>query len=288
MWNILVADDENIERMIVKKVLTDCYGDGCRVFDAVNGREAAEIAEREDIHIAVLDICMPAMNGIEAARAIKRLRPDCAVLFLSAYDDFQYARAALAVRAVDYLLKPCADKELINAMDAAARVFEASREYRLGKAAMRGQGGGAFCVPTDGDAESSGNAGNFGTTGNPGNAGERDEDAGAQTAMEIISFIRENYHRDLSLSEAAGRVNFSEPYFCKFFKSTFSVTFTSYLTGLRIDEAMRLLKETGLNVREIGARVGYPEPNYFAKVFRRTAGMSPSDYRAKHGGGACS
>ena len=82
MYGLLIAEDELIERMVLKKTLEKRLGDQCRIFEAQNGREALEIFQKEDVRVVILDIAMPGMNGIEAAEAIlgetERLEADIA------------------------------------------------------------------------------------------------------------------------------------------------------------------------------------------------------------------
>jgi two-component system, response regulator YesN len=92
-------------------------------------------------------------------------------------------------------------------------------------------------------------------------------------------FIKENYHRDLSLEETANHCNLSTFYFSKIFKENKKQNFINYLTELRINEAMRLLKETDASMKEISSKIGYRDPNYFTRVFKRVVNCSPSDYR---------
>ena len=74
------------------------------------------------IQIAILDIEMPGINGIQAAEEIRRCDPDCCIIFLTAFDDFHYARQAVHVRAMEYLLKPYTERELLDVLDEAVRL----------------------------------------------------------------------------------------------------------------------------------------------------------------------
>ena len=71
MYRVLIADDEMIERKVLYKTLTENLGDQCTIFQAENGREALRVYEEEKIQIAILDIEMPGINGIEAAQKIR-------------------------------------------------------------------------------------------------------------------------------------------------------------------------------------------------------------------------
>ena len=74
-------------------------------------------------------------------------------------------------------------------------------------------------------------------------------------------------------------MNYSSAYFSKLFKQCFQRNFITYLTDVRIQAAGGLLQNTDLTIREIGENVGYKDPNYFPKVFRKVVGVSPSEYR---------
>lgn len=81
------------------------------------------------------------------------------------------------------------------------------------------------------------------------------------------------------MQDAACALNYSEQYFCKLFKQQFGQNFTSYLTAYRMERARELLAQPMVNIKDVGLRVGYSDANYFAKVFRRFTGKSPSEYR---------
>ncbi|MBN2657546.1 MAG: response regulator [Spirochaetales bacterium] len=94
-------------------------------------------------------------------------------------------------------------------------------------------------------------------------------------------YIEENYSREIGLEDTAAFCNLSTFYFSKIFKEHKKKNFINYLTDLRIDEAKRLLSGTDLTMKEISDRVGYNDPNYFARVFRRVENCSPRSFRNK-------
>ena len=104
MYRLLVADDEIIERKVLLKTMQKNIEGQCELFQAENGREALEIYEKEKIQIAILDIEMPGINGIQAAEKIREKDKNCCIIFLTAYDEFSYAKKAITVRALDYIL----------------------------------------------------------------------------------------------------------------------------------------------------------------------------------------
>ena len=85
MYRVLIADDERIERIILYQMLDRNLNGRCQVFQAGNGREALEVYEREKVQIAILDIEMPGVNGIEAARTIREKDAGCSIIPYPAY-----------------------------------------------------------------------------------------------------------------------------------------------------------------------------------------------------------
>ena len=118
---LLVAEDELIERKVLCKTLQKYLGDLIVLYEARNGREALELFAREAPQVVILDIEMPGYTGLEVARKIRETDKNCGILFLTGYDKFAYAKQAIAVRALDYLLKPYKEQELVFAVEDAIR-----------------------------------------------------------------------------------------------------------------------------------------------------------------------
>ena len=112
---ILLADDHIVVREGTRRIL-ERDPDLRVVAEAGDGAEAITLAKRERPDVAVVDISMPHVNGIEATKGIKQASPETAVLILTAYDDDQYVFAILEAGAAGYLLKNCRGSELIDAV----------------------------------------------------------------------------------------------------------------------------------------------------------------------------
>jgi two-component system, NarL family, response regulator NreC len=114
---ILLADDHTVVRKGLRLLLES--SDGMMVVaDAADGREAVALAERHSPDVVVMDVAMPGLNGIEAARQITAKLPGTAVVFLSMHSDESYVLKALKAGARGYLLKDSAEYDLINAVKA--------------------------------------------------------------------------------------------------------------------------------------------------------------------------
>ena len=91
-------------------------------------------------------------------------------------------------------------------------------------------------------------------------------------------YIDENYKKELTLDDVSRVVNISSYYFSKVFKDETGENFIDYLTSLRIAEAKRLLTSTDKSMKEISREVGYSDPNYFSRIFKKYTGKTPSDF----------
>jgi DNA-binding NarL/FixJ family response regulator len=117
---ILLADDHTVVRQGLRFIL-DSEPDLEVVAEAANGTEAVARALKDDIDLAILDIAMPTMTGLQAARELSRHRPDLKMLILSMHDDEGYLYEALKAGTAGYVLKSVADRDLVEAVRAAMR-----------------------------------------------------------------------------------------------------------------------------------------------------------------------
>lgn len=249
MYKILVADDEPIERIVISKKIKNLFPNQFEIFLAENGREAILLFEQNQCDIALLDIEMPGVNGIDAAKTIREKDKRCCIIFLTAFDDFLYAKSAIRVKALDYLLKPSNDDELSNVLYEAMRILEENQEVALDEQAFSyvENANGKLMVIAD----------------------------------EIKHFIASHYQEELGIQDVAGVLNYSEAYFCKIFRQCFDKSFTTYLTEYRIKKAKELMLDLRYNIKDIGIEVGYHDSNYFSKIFKKAEGVTPTEYRQR-------
>src|SRR5689334_3901091 len=117
---ILIADDHSLVRSGLKRVL-NAQADLEVVAEASDGAEAVEKALAEDVDLAILDVSMPRMTGIQAAGELSKRKPEVRLLMLSMYDSEQFLFEALKAGASGYVLKSGADEDIVDAARATMR-----------------------------------------------------------------------------------------------------------------------------------------------------------------------
>jgi len=185
------------------------------------------------------DIKMPEMDGIELIARLQEMNPSILCVIVSGYSDFEYTRAAIRNNAVDYLLKPVNAEELAALLTRLEAVLLA-REKTV--------------VPNR-------------------------EISAEQIVQKIMIYLRENYSEQIDFASVAEAHAISAPYLSRLFHEYAGISPSQYLTGYRMEQAKKLLRDSRLSIGEIAARVGYPDPFHFSKVFKNKVGVSPSQFR---------
>lgn len=251
MIKILIADDEGYERDLLSEILDTRLGREAQLRAVENGRLAVDAATLWAADVVLMDVEMPGLSGIDAARQILAQRPECKIIFITAYSLFEYAHEAVKLGACDYILKPVNGDDVARAVRHAAAQAEAQRQLE------------AMAASTGELLESADNY-----------------DKTAVLMGKVKKYLQHNYMMcDISLDSVSAIVNLNPAYFSTLFKRTFQVNFLDYLTELRMDAARELLADPLRSTAEVAGMVGYESPNYFTRAFKKKVGMTPTEYR---------
>ena len=251
MTKVLIVDDEKYVRMGIRSE-TDWALIGCEVVaEASNGQEALTMADEFHPDLVVSDIRMPKMDGIELAEKILEKYPATKVIFLTAYNEFEYARQAIRIGVSDYLLKPFQDGEL-----------EASIQRLLHlhpKAPASTKELEENLIPL-----------------------KRKEEISNRYVQKAITYIEEHFAEpDFSVPSLAQAMGVSDGHISRLFKAETDISINNYLTKYRIRMAMDYLKDVQVKVYEVAEKVGYQDIAYFSNTFKKLVGRTPSDYQTK-------
>jgi two-component system response regulator YesN len=249
-YRIVVAEDEEIARRALRLL---CERSRCPVevvSEASTGRQVLEALEQVRPDIILMDVVMPGMDGLEAARLVREKYPTTRVAIVSAYEKFAYAQQALRAGAVDYLLKPVRPEQLEACLERLCAQLDAEKARQSSSPFSEQRAAGDIQLRPH-----------------------------AHVLKLAQEFIAAHYAQSITLEQIADHVALSPPYFSRIFKQEMGCTFVEYLTRVRMDEARRLLRTTTLSLAEISYAVGYQNPNYFSEVFKSLEGMTASAYR---------
>lgn len=130
MYKILIADDEKMARETLK-VLIRRKGLPYNIYEATNGREAVETYKKEKIDFVFLDIKMPGLDGLEAGKIIREYDKDALIIYLTAWDSFDYAKKAIQIGVEEYLVKPVIFEDIYNTLDKLQKFIDKRREAKL-------------------------------------------------------------------------------------------------------------------------------------------------------------
>lgn len=250
MIKLLIADDEAIEREMLAAILEKEFGSEALVRLAENGRQAVEMAAIWAPDIILIDIEMPGINGIDAARRILDQRAGTKIIFVTAYGVFTYAQEAVKLGACDYILKPVQPEEVVRSVRRAAGQAESHRQLEaLAPEASQ-------LTPT-----ASG-------------------DKTAALMARVKMYLQHNYMLcDISLDSISEILQINASYFSSLFKRSMGINFVDYLTELRMDAARELLLDPLRSTAEVAGLVGYENANYFTRAFKKKTGMTPTEFR---------
>ncbi len=128
MYKVLIVDDEPGIRNTLKKLIS-CYNSNYEIVgEAVNGIQGLSLIKEKVPDIVILDIKMPEMDGIALMEKLKKQHLNCKIILLTAYNDFNYARSALKLSALDYLLKPVNREDLRKVLNKAVMIIKKEKE----------------------------------------------------------------------------------------------------------------------------------------------------------------
>ncbi|OQY30797.1 MAG: hypothetical protein B6241_15295 [Spirochaetaceae bacterium 4572_59] len=116
MIRILIVDDEKIARDSLEWIIRKELGDDAQTVTARNGMEGVDLACEFRPDILLMDVRMPGLSGLDTVKEIRMVLPDLPVIFISAHEDFQYAKQAIVLGAVDYVNKPVNRKDFIQVL----------------------------------------------------------------------------------------------------------------------------------------------------------------------------
>lgn len=261
MYRITVVDDEPLIADGIAKIIRhiDPSCEKTSVFydpeDALRSISADEIGP----DLLITDIKMPKMTGLELVEKVRETAPDTMCAVLTSYSEFEYAKKAIEIGVVGYLLKPIETSELsnlLNKMKLHSEEVERRRKESVKAAMASAEGHGDDAAQTASVLS-----------------------ALSRETRFIIKEIGEKY-RDFDISGIADRLQLSKDYLFRLFRKEMGMSAADYLLSVRMEKAKELLSNANaLKIYEISELVGYEDYAYFSKLFKKAVGMTPKSFQ---------
>jgi two-component system, response regulator YesN len=245
---ILIAEDQPHFRSGLHAIVEQQMPEYTIIGEVDNGEDAWHHISTQQPEVALLDIRMPGISGIEVAERMYSSGLDTLFVMITGYQEFHYAQSALRFGAFDFILKPCSEEEIIAVLNKAQLKV---REKQVIREQLKIVGRAKLESAPHFDA----------------------------VVDKITRYIDENFMNDCSVSAIAAHVYLNPTYLSTVYKKKTGIALSAYLTKVRLGQAMLLLAGTEMKITEISEATGFGEPAYFASVFKKTLGVSPSDYR---------
>ena len=272
---VLVVEDNEELRQFIVSILQNDY----RILEASNGKDALSIARTEEVGFILTDVMMPVMDGMEMIRQIKSDPLIChiPIVVLSAKSSVDDRIEGLENGIDDYLTKP------FSATYLKARMANLIHQRQMLQQSFFAGMLTESAAPTSGSgtAESS--------------DGKEDETSYASVLSapqlmeydkEFVRTLMDYFNRnismpDLSVGDLASAVNMSRTSFYRKLKSVLGLTPVDFIRQVRIRRAVRMINDGETSLSQIAYAVGFSDPKYFSKCFKRDMGMPPAEYKIK-------
>ena len=250
MYRAIVIDDV---KWVVKSLIAtikdqDYFQVVEELYDGVSGLSYIQNSMPD---LAFVDVRLPGMSGLELLKAAEEYGCKTLFIVISGHAEFAYAQKAMQHNAIGYCLKPFSRNELLDSMQKAYHILEKQKSVIQDP----------INVPP------------------PRTFVPKSMTVSNRTVQTMLDYMMVHYCEDISIQTLADLCYINPNYASQLFKQETGTTFSSHLTNLRIQRAVHLLATTDMAVFLIASHVGYRDYFYFAKVFKKITGTTPTSYR---------
>ncbi len=242
MFNVYLLDDEPWQvKSLLQGVKWEEH-DSKVIGTNTNSVKAFEEILTKKPDIVFTDVKMPVLDGLKLIENLIEEKFQGVFVVISGHAEYEYAQKAISFDVVDYCLKPFEEEQLTRALEKAKTTFNNRKvldELKIKQEVIYEN----------------------------------------QVFNDIMTYINEHFSEDITLQSVSDIFYINSSYLSKLFKSEMGINFTSYLSNKRLKRACILLKESSMQVSEIAESVGFSNYFYFARVFKKAYGITPTEYK---------
>lgn len=256
--SVCFVEDEPLMRNYLKYNISKIHHDFYIKDIASNYYEAEKLLLENTYDLLITDIKIPGGSGLELIEKLRKTNNDILTIIITGYSDFDYAKTAIKLNVLGYLLKPLNDDEMKEILEKAkVLIIENKNTIRFSKN-----------ITSD---EITRLIANKFTP-----EGTNDPTIG-QKAIEYISL---HYKENISQSDVAEAIGVTPSYLSNIFREENGESYSKFITRLRMAQAAVLLKtKPNLPIKNIAEEIGYFSEKHFIGLFKNFYGLTPNDYR---------
>ena len=244
MCNVLIVSPVEETKQSLRYILNKYFANVFVLPYGETGDDALTIAKVTQPEIIILDVT--AKNALGIHPQLIQLHPNLRTIIIDQEENFQHAQQAIRMGALDYFVAPLVEKEVLNGLH---RTIISLNQVSL--LSFRDKN----ALPTQNEM-----------------------------ILPMIQYIHTNYANELTLDVLSKFMHLNKDYLSKLFKREVGMTFIAYLNHYRVEQAKLLLRTTDDSLAEIASAVGYSDPAYFSRIFKKITDLSPNQYRQTYVG----
>lgn len=252
---LLIVDDEIFAIQGIMQGVNWEVLDYDEVLQANSYAQAVEVLAKKPAEVVLCDIEMPDESGLELIGWINEHLPETECIILSCHDEFDFARQAVKLKCMDYILKPARYDFLTEVLRKAYEtVNEKNRQAML-------EGYGKIYID---------------------NLSKSKREDNVDAVEKVADYIDRHLADDLSVKTLANMAYISPDHLTRSFKKKFHQTVSDYILQKRMIMAGELLKEEKMTITMVSDCVGFGNYSYFTEQFKKYYGMTPREYQARN------
>lgn len=242
---VLIVEDEPRARRGLKNIIQNVAKKSEIIGEVGNGKIALEMILAYAPEVVITDIRMPQMDGLSLLKAVRARGLNTKFVIISAYEEFDYAKQAISLGVVDYLVKPVMPDDV-------RKLFVKLETCHESNWTMEG---GKMC----------------------------DEYPDAHPLVKrALRIIEESYSTKLSQTDIANTLGITAEYFSYIFAKNIGQNFSKFIKTYRIKKAIEILEKDKTKKNEIADMTGFSDSKYFSKCFKEETGENVSEYIQNH------
>lgn len=241
MCFVLIATPNSKERLFLKKIINQDFFNIQLLPDAFTAQDVLDISKKHDINLLILDVSSAMPNAFKVKTQVLREQPNVRTILIDDEENFAHLHKSLRCGAIDYLISPL---KKIEVQQSIHRAILSLNQVSL-----------------------------LSETNTP------ITDTKKEQSNQMMLYIHQNYRDQISLDTLAEFSHLHRSYVSRLFKEATRMTVTEYLTLYRIEQAKKLLSTTDTPIANVSEEVGYIDPAYFSRIFKKETGLTPKLYR---------